>query len=201
MRNLDKRIARLEAAMLATRLATRDKRDEIARNAVYHLGDGRVELLISAFGADHKGRPLSEGELAARQDYRKALNENCRAAGYGSAAGFADTPNIDHAFVFALASRMSRAELELVRSGKRVQQQGGTASEREAAAIRACELVWRRLSQLAGLVPEEDCGIPKNWQDYPIHKQAVPEATDEMKKRELDSPHGAAQDLHIVEVK
>jgi hypothetical protein len=157
MRNLRRRIEALEKSSAGRR----DVRPAIVVEAMEWLQADDVESLMAAYGADRVGRPLTEREAAARQDYATALERECRGAGLHSTTGFEPTADssramIGQAIVRVLAHRLTPEEIRLGISGVRAAQKGDAPTEQETAAQQAYLSQMERVCQLTGFKSLEE---------------------------------------------
>jgi hypothetical protein len=146
MRNLRRRIEALERSNSANLGCYQ----AIAERAMGCLQPDDVELLLTAYGAEWAGRPLTEHEEAAWRTYTEALERGCRSAGLRPIAGADLVGAITQGVAQVLASHMSLEELQLCRSGTLAIQHGRQASAPESAAIETCRSEMERISLLAG---------------------------------------------------
>jgi hypothetical protein len=152
MRKLHRRVEALEKLWRAKL----DVRQGIAKNAV-GFWSKENEQLISAYGAARVGRPLTEPEAMAFEDYTKNMEGQYRFAGINPIrcdhASDIDPHAIRKAMLNVVTSRIPLEQLKLVESGSRAAQIGREPNEQESAAIAAWDSEWNRLLELAGVVP------------------------------------------------
>lgn len=152
MRNLRRRIAELEKASSASR----PRLPAILDATFMRLGFGNVEPLISAYGADRVGRPLTEREALAKEAFAEAVARECQSAGLQSTPGFEPTAYIPKAISIGLALRFTVEELRLAQSAMRASAGGYAPTESELAALQAGNAEQQRLWQLAGIGSVEE---------------------------------------------
>jgi hypothetical protein len=103
-------------------------------NALEHLrfvDPEAVELLISAFGADRKGRPLTEAESVARQKYKEAVERECKWDKVRAPIGCERMIDIPDAIGKAFFSLSYVQELELIQNAENALLQGGNSPKRK----------------------------------------------------------------------
>jgi hypothetical protein len=135
-----------------------------ALTALDALSVGSLEFLISAFGADRSGRPLTYDEKAARQMYRQVLGSKSAGLGIKAENWIAPQPDIgliDRAITNCLRHRLPDHTITLA-----FQLFGGA----EATGVRrdAARTFWdelNRLLSLAGFDEERWSAVLKEWKE------------------------------------
>jgi hypothetical protein len=152
MQKLHRRVEALEKLWRAKL----DVRQEIAKYALPGWAN-QLEPLISAYGAARVGRPLTEPEEKAFAQYTKNMEGHCRFARINPIrcdhASDIDPHAIRKAMRDVVISRIPLEQLQLAESGSRAAQIGREPNEQESAATAAWDSEWKRVRQLAGVVP------------------------------------------------
>jgi hypothetical protein len=152
MRNLRRRIEAIEK----WRSARQNGPQAAAVQAVERLRPDVLEPLISAYGADRIGRPLTEREAEARRAFAETLKRECPWAGMQWVQACGDTAYIHRAIFVWLAAHFPPEELELASNGFYAALSGDAPKEAESAAMQACTAQHERLCQLAGFGSGEE---------------------------------------------
>jgi len=120
-----------------------------AKLALSALSCGSLELLISGFGADRQGRPLTQDEKAARQTYSQALARKCAGLGLPDADWLEPVPDLSMIADAIAACSRKRLPDHIVALAEGLSR-GCSPSERRTAAAQALSLERDRLASLAG---------------------------------------------------
>jgi hypothetical protein len=111
MRSLTRRLERLEKAVTTLQGTHCD----IIKGALRLLSSAELDLVLTSFGAERRGRPMNAQETAARKRLGADVEKRCRAKGLiPPRSGW--TLNIEHihdAFVYSLLQRYSEEGFSL----------------------------------------------------------------------------------------
>jgi len=151
MRNLQKRMEALERIAAAKRQRLRS----IACSTLRRASHVDSELLISAFGSDREGLPLSEAQLAARQRYMSALKTQYQQAGLRVSIAFDHSSYMYEAILLGAGRPLSDEQLNLLGKAADAKEESCDLTEEESAAELAWNNEYRRLLLLAHLSMEE----------------------------------------------